>query len=299
MVELRQLRYFVAVAEELHFGRAAERVGIAQPPLSQQIQRLEAELGVQLFIRNRRRVQLSEPGRVFLDEARATLQQAERAVEAVRRAGRGEAGRLRVGFVGSATFDVMPSILRRFREHYPAVELTLSELSTAQQVAALRDRQIDIGFIRPPFLANDLELEIIARESLVAVLPPGHRLAGNAPIRLADLAGEPFVLFPHSFGPGLHAQIVGACQRAGFNPLIAQEAIALPTIVSLVSVGIGVSLLPASIQHLPWDGVSYRPLADDSLQIELAIAWRRDDGSPVVRAFLAEGTGIREQGTGV
>ena len=291
MVELRQMRYFVAVAEELHFGRAAERVGIAQPPLSQQIQRLEAELGVQLFIRNRRRVQLSEPGRVFLDEARAALRQAERAVDAVQRAARGEAGRLRVGFVGSATFAVMPPILRRFREHFPAVDLTLSELSTTQQVEALREQRIDIGFVRPPLVADDLALEIIAREPLVAVVPSDHRLAGGGTIRLADLAGEPFVLFPHSFGPGLHAQIVGVCQRAGFNPRIVQEAVALPTIVSLVSVGIGVSLLPASIQHLPWAGVSYHPLAGDSPQAELALAWRLDDESPVVRAFRAEGTG--------
>ena len=291
MVDLRQMRYFVAVAEELHFGRAAERVGIAQPPLSQQIQRLEAELGVQLFIRNRRRVQLSEPGRVFLDEARAALRQAEHAVDAVQRAARGEVGRLAVGFVGSATFDVMPPILRRFRNRFPDVELTLYELSTAQQVEALHEWRIDIGFVRPPIPANGLTLEIIAREPLVAVLPSDHRLAGETAIRLADLTSEPFVLFPHSFGPGLRAQIVGACQRAGFNPQIVQEAIALPMIVSLVSVGIGVSLLPASIQRLPWNGVSYHALAGDTVHTELALACRRDDESPVVRASWREGMG--------
>jgi len=288
MVELRQLRYFVAVAEELHFGRAAERVGIAQPPLSQQIQRLEAELGVQLFTRNRRRVALTEPGRAFLDEARATIRQAERAMETVQRAARGEVGQLGIGFVGSATFGVMPPILRRFRQRYPDVELTLYELSTAQQVEALGERRIEIGFVRPPVVATDLAIEIIASEPVVAVLPADHRLADADTLRLSELAGEPFVFFPSSFGPGLHARIVGACQQVGFTPRVVQEAIALPTIVSLVSVGIGVSLLPASIRNLGWDSVRYLPLAGDPPHVELAIAWRDDEASPVVQAFVRE-----------
>jgi DNA-binding transcriptional LysR family regulator len=285
MVELRHLRYFVAVAEELHFGRAAERIGIAQPPLSQQIQRLEKEIGVQLFVRNRRRVRLTEAGEVFLEEARATLRQAEQAVDLVKRASRGEVGRLNVGFVGSATFNVMPPILRRFRKDYPDVDLMLYELSTTQQVAALHERRIDIGFVRPPFSASDLALEVIAREPLVTILPFDHPLAERPSLRLAELTGEPFILFPNSYGPGLHARIVAACHQAGFNPRVVQEAIGQPTIVSLVSVGIGVSILPAAIQHLRWSGVVYRAIQDEHPPVELALAWRRDDASPAVDAF--------------
>jgi DNA-binding transcriptional LysR family regulator len=293
MVELRHLRYFVAVAEELHFGRAAERVGIAQPPLSQGIQRLERELGLQLFTRTKRRVALTEPGRVFLTEARATLAQAERAVDLARRAARGEVGRLNVGFVGSATFALLPPILRRFRKTHPEVELMLYELSTSQQVAALAERRIDIGFVRPPFDAAGLELEIVDREPLVAVLPAEHPLAARERLRLRDLAGEPFVLFPGSYGPGLRGHIVGACQAAGFNPRIVQEAIGQPTIVSLVSVGIGVSLLPAAIKQLPWQGVVYCRLEDDVPPVEMALAWRRDDDSPALRAFRQQAIGNR------
>jgi DNA-binding transcriptional LysR family regulator len=286
-IELRHLRYFVAVAEELHFGRAAERVGIAQPPLSQQIQRLERDLGIQLFTRTKRRVQLTEAGAVLLREARATLAQADRAVDAVQRAARGEVGRLDIGFVGSATFAVLPPLLRRFRATHPDVELGLFELSTAQQVAALLERRIDAGFVRPPFSEPALALEIVAREPLVAVLPVDHLLAREERVSLRALRDEPFVLFPESYGPGLHGHILGACQAAGFNPRIIQEAIGQPTIVSLVSVGIGVSLLPAAIERLLWDGVVYRRLIEEPPPVELALAWRAGDTSPVLDAFVA------------
>jgi DNA-binding transcriptional LysR family regulator len=287
MVELRQLRYFVAVAEELHFGRAAERVGIAQPPLSQQIQGLERELGVQLFERTKRRVQLTPAGAVMLEEARHTLQQAARTVELAQRAGRGEAGHLGIGFVGSATYRVLPDVLRAFRERYPGVRLTLLELSSARQVVALHERGIDVGFVRPPLPDRDLIIETVERDPLMAVLPVTHVLAARPALPLAALADESFVLFPPALGPGLHAHILGACERAGFTPRVTQEAIEQPTIVSLVSAGIGVSLLPASIERIPWPGVACRPLTDDLPPVELALARRHDDQAPVLAAFLA------------
>jgi DNA-binding transcriptional LysR family regulator len=291
-VELRQLRYFVAVAEELHFGRAAARVGIAQPPLSQQIQRLERELGVLLFTRTNRRVALTPAGRIFLDEARNTLAQAERAVDLVQRAGRGEAGKLAVGFVGSACYGLLPRVLRAFRAGYPGVELALHELSSARQAVALREGRIDVGFVRPTLNEPALRFETILREPLMAVLPEAHPLARLERVPLESLAGEGFVIFPRQLGPGLFARIVAACGRAGFAPEIVQEAVEQTTIVSLVAVGMGVSLLPASIEYLRWPGVACRPLTEGTPDIEMALAWRGGDTSPVLGCFLEVVRGV-------
>ena len=284
-MELRHLQYFVAVAEELHFGRAAQRLNMAQPPLSQQIRHLEEELGVQLFQRTRRHVELTDAGQAFLQEARLTLAQAEHAVKIARQAGRGEIGKLTIGFVGSATYEALPSIIRNFQERYPDVELILRELTTTQQVHALHDKRIHIGILRPPINDDTLVLETLIKEPIVLALPENHPLSRQSSLTVEALAHEHFILFPRHLGPGLYDQIIGLCQQAGFSPQVTQEAIQMQTILGLVATGLGIALIPASAQHLRCTGVIYRRL-DTNIYVELAMAWRKDDASPVLQAFL-------------
>lgn len=285
-MELRHLRYFVAVAEELHFGRAAERVHIAQPPLSQQIRRLEDELGVQLFDRTKRRVELTLAGRAFLGEARQTLARAEQAVRAAQQASRGEVGELAVGFVGSATYLIVPLVLRTFRHRFPKVELLLEELSPAEQAERLRLGQIHVGFFRSVSDDEALTFEWILEERLVMALPKSHRLARQHRVELAKLAGDSFVLFPRAIGPGFYDLIVSQCRRAGFTPRVALEASSVQTIVGLVAAGMGVALVPASCQNFRRAGVIYKAIREPGPTVKMAVAWRRDDRSPVLRAFL-------------
>jgi DNA-binding transcriptional LysR family regulator len=285
-VELRHLRYFVAVAEELHFGRAAARLHLAQPPLSRQIQQLENELGVRLFERGKRRVALTDAGAVFLDHARAVLAQADAAVEAARGAARGEAGKLTVGFIGAASYSVLPGIVQAFRTRVPDAELVLQELTTAEQLAALRAGQLRAGLVRPPVADATLAAETILREPLVVALPAGHPLAAQRRLALAALAAEPWVLFPRRLAADLYDQIVALCERAGFRPRLAQEAVQMQTVVRLVGAGGGVSLVPRSVRTLHSAGVAYRPLRDGPATVEMAVAWRRDDESPLLRQFL-------------
>lgn len=285
-MELRHLRYFVAVAEELHFGRAAARLQIAQPPLSQQIRQLEDELGVQLFCRTKRTVQLTEAGQVFLEEARELLTQAEHAIETVQRAKRGEIGRLTLGFVGSATYSILPDVVRAFRRHFPGVKLILHEMTTSEQVAALHEHRIHLGFVRPPLDDEMLLFKTVLQESFVAVLPESHPLATQSQVSLRSLSSEPFILFPRHLGSGFYDQIVSLCQQAGFSPQVMQEAIQMQTIVCLVAAELGVALVPASLQNLQRVGVVYKALQESTPIVELAIAWRRDERSPVVHKFL-------------
>ena len=203
-MELRHLRYFVTVAEELHFGRAAQRLQIAQPPLSQQIRQLEEELGVQLFHRTKRSVQLTEAGQLFLEEACQILTRAEQAIQIVQRADRGETGRLTLGFVGSATYSVLPVVLKVFRKRFPEVLLSLHEMTTTQQVQALHEDRIHLGFVRPPIHEQELMIESILKEPFVAVLPKFHRLANETQISLRSLANDPFILFPRYLGSGFY-----------------------------------------------------------------------------------------------
>ncbi|HYH11959.1 MAG TPA: LysR family transcriptional regulator, partial [Thermomicrobiales bacterium] len=272
MVELRQLRYFVAVAEELHFTRAAERLGMAQPPLSQQIRGLERELGVELFRRTKRRVELTEPGRVLLDSARRTLAEAATTVHDVQRAARGEVGRLAVGFVGAAVADVLPRILRHYTDGFPDVELDLRQCSTAEQVDRLRDGALHVGFLRPPIHEPALETQVVARERLLVVVPVRHRLAKRESVDLRELAGERFILFPRSQGPGSHDRIIRLCHEAGFVPEIGQEAVEMQTIVGLVAARLGVSIVPDSVRHLRTEGVRYLPLEGRTPTWDLAVA---------------------------
>lgn len=284
-MDLRQMRYVLAVAEELHFGRAAERLMIAQPPLSQQIKKLEGQIGVELFRRTKRRVEITAAGKAFVEEARRTLEQADTTVRAAQRAARGEEGRLVIGYAGSAGYQVLPRVLTRFRRQYPGVDVQLREMTTGEQVTALLARRIDAGFVRPPLDEPRLEVSVLMREDFVAVLPRSHRLARGRRVALGRLAAEPFVLFPRHLGPRLYDPILAACQRAGFSPTVAQEAMHVPTIVSLVAAGVGVALLPDSVRALRWSGVAYRPLEEPTSGTAIALAWRMGEDVPVVRMF--------------
>jgi DNA-binding transcriptional LysR family regulator len=285
-LELRHLRYFLAVAEELHFGRAAGRLGIAQPPLSQQIQRLEMVLGTRLLERTSRRVQLTAAGEAFRVEARRVLEAAEAAVDAARRADRGEMGELRVAFAATVMFLDLPRLIREFRQRYPGVHLDLREMPTGPQLLALRQGEIDIGFVREPSPDPALEIVTVMREPLRIAVNKSHPLAARPTLAVRDLAGEPFVLFPEVLAPGLYAQVIGLCRAAGFQPNIIEESRELYTSVSLVEAGVGVSILPASVEKLGWRGVRYRPIPSAAAETRIAAAWKRDRVRPVLEAFM-------------
>jgi DNA-binding transcriptional LysR family regulator len=292
-MELRHLRYFLAVAEEGHITRAAARLGIQQPPLSQQIHALERELEVQLFRRKPRGVELTSAGRALLDDARAILAQVEHARAATRRTARGEQGRIVVGFTTSAPFvPFVPRVIRAFRELYPLVALALEETGTGEMVDALRNELIDAAFIRSP--APDpagIAVHPLLDEAMVVALPQGHALAAapeTVPLPLAALAGDTFILYRRPVGPGLYDAIIAACHGAGFSPTVGQEAPRILSTLSLVAAGLGVSLVPASLQRLGMDGVVFRALDGASRpQAPLNLAHRRGETSPVVRRFAA------------
>lgn len=292
-MELRHLRYFRMVANELHFGRAAEKLHIAQPPLSKQIQDLEAELGFELFTRTKRSVALTPAGQAFSIEVTQIFQQLDRAIDIGRKTSRGELGQISIGFVGSATYNILPLMLQQFRCRYPNVQIELHELTTDRQLIWLREGRIDIGLIRPPIIAPDLTNQVIFQESLVVALPINHHLAGADFIELASLAGEPFILFPRELAPGLYDPIIASCQAAGFSPQVVQECIQMQTIVSLVSANMGVSILPESIQEAQRHGVVYKPIRVGGVNVEqlakIAIVWRIDDNSPTMNRFLEVG----------
>ncbi|MBH8574625.1 LysR family transcriptional regulator [Nostocaceae cyanobacterium CENA369] len=286
-MEIRHLRYFIAVAEELHFSRAAERLHIAQPPLSQQIQQLELELGVELFHRKtKRQVQLTEAGQVFLQEAYQLLAQLEKAIDLTQRTGRGEKGQLRVGFTSLVTYNLLPQILRKFREKYSEVELVLQEMTTTQQEQALQNRHIHVGFAHPPLEDNTLHQQCIQQEALIVALPETHLLAEQECIPMRSLAEEFFIMFPRHLGPGLYDQIVSLCQQGNFSPKITQEAIQMQTIIGLVSAGMGIAIVPSSLKNLQRSGVVYRPFQEKTPLIETTIVWQQEDITPVLQQFL-------------
>jgi DNA-binding transcriptional LysR family regulator len=284
-MELRHLRYFLVVAEELHFGRAAARLHITQPPLSQQIRQLEDELGVPLFQRTKRRVQLTNAGRAFREAAQQMLDQAEQAVRTAQRVHRGEIGPFTVGFVGSAMAGRFSEILLVFRTRFPEVALTLQELTTGQQVEALRQRRIDIGVLRPPIGEEDFAFETVDRESFVVVLPKTHPLASQQRIPLRALAQETVVMVPRVLWPGMEDDIVEFCQRAGCYPQRLSGATQTLTVIGLVA-GMGLSLVPASMQTVRWKGIVYRPVQERTPLADLTVVWRRDETSAVVKMFV-------------
>ncbi|MEJ6487306.1 LysR family transcriptional regulator [Nostoc punctiforme UO1] len=285
-MELRHLRYFVTLAEELHFGRAAERLHIAQPPLSQQIRQLEKELGFELFHRTKRSVNLTEAGVVFLDEVQQILRQLQQAIQVGQQTSRGELGELAIGFVSSAAYNILPTILRTFRNCVPGVSLELHELTTDQQLEWLRTGRIDVGFVRPPVEENTFSWEIIFQESLIVALPEAHLLANQSYVCLRSLANEPFILFPRILAPGLYDLIISLCQQAGFSPSVSQQAIQMQTIVSLVAAEIGVAIVPASLQNLQRTGVVYKNIEPVSSKVAIAMIWRSSETSPTIQRFL-------------
>jgi DNA-binding transcriptional LysR family regulator len=285
-MDLKHLRAAVAVADHLHFGHAAVALGVAQPPLSQQIKALEAELGVPLFERTTRAVALTPAGEAFVTDARAALSMVDSAARRATAAGRGESGELVIGMVGSSVRHPLPAIIRAFRTKYPAVTLTFHVLPTMTQVERLRAATLDLGLLRPPLPgpADDLVLVSIAREPLVAVLPNDHRLAGRRRIAVSTLAREPFVLFPRALGPGLYDEITALCRRGGFTPEVAQEAVQMPTIVGLVAAGCGVSIVPGSAAE-PRPEVVFVPVSPLVRLVDLAIALPRHNRSAVAANF--------------
>ncbi|MFI6082538.1 LysR substrate-binding domain-containing protein [Streptomyces sp. NPDC051217] len=298
-MELRRIEYFIAVAEELHFSRAAERLGIAQPALSQQIKRLETALGVRLLTRNRRRVALTAAGAAFLPRARETVASAERAVRTARRTAAGELGRLVLGFVGSATAEVLPRVLPLLRRDYPELRLVLKEMTSTEQLTALGNGELDLGLLRPPSPpVPGLRARLVAREPLLAALPSGHPLAGRDRVGPGDLRGEPFVLFPREKGQWLHDLITDYCRgRGGAHPVVAQEAVMMQTIVALVAAGTGVSLVPASQRLIARPGVVFRSLVAGPM-VDLAAMWSPSHETPACAAALGVLSGFPLSGSG-
>jgi DNA-binding transcriptional LysR family regulator len=285
-VELRQLRYFVAVAEELHFGRAATRSHVAQPAMSQQIKLLETELGVILLARTKRRVALTEPGRLFLVEARRALAQVATAVDTARRAAAGEAGRLRIGYTDSALWGALPAVIGVFRERYPRISLTMLERLPTQQLTGLRLGDLDVCIGPPPPLAADLRTTHVTEERVMVALPATHPLAARKSIGLASLADEPWVLVPSRVPSRLRDLVVTACAAEGFTPRVAQEARELDALVALVSAGLGVTLVPATAERIPRQGVVFRRLRGVDLKFRLVAMWPKGTTSPTVDSFL-------------
>jgi DNA-binding transcriptional LysR family regulator len=287
-MELRHLRYFLAVAEELNFTRAAERLGISQPPLTQQIKALEAELGVTLLDRSAYRIELTDAGRIFAAEAARILGDARSAMQAARRAATGVTGGVRVGFTESASFNsLVTSTLRTFRSDFPAVEVSLEERPSTDLITALREGRIDAGFVRPPVpTRRGLALDLLEREPLLVAVPSGHRLAGHREIDLGSLAAETFILYPRAVRPGLADTVVAACESAGFTPKVGQYAPQLSSTINLVAASLGISIVPDSMRCLQAHAVTYVPLRGEPLHALLGIAYRTDEGSAVVHNFI-------------
>lgn len=290
-IELRQLRYFVTVADEMHFGRAAQRLHMTQPPLSQAIQQLEAALGgVPLFARTSRSVALTPAGAALLPEARRILQQTAALPDLARRAASGASGRLSLAFVSTADYSVLPPVLREFREAYPDVEIDLREATTDVQIEELLQGRIDVGLLIPPLpdrARGQLDYLTVLTEPLILAVPKGLSvLRGKTKVALQALADQPLVIFPRRIAPALHDAILACYHDAGLTPRIGQEAIQMQTIIGLVSAGMGIALVPQSVSNLKRPGVDYRPLANRTPLVETGLAWRRDNASPVLRAFL-------------
>ncbi len=292
MFDFRQLRYFVTVAEELSFTRAAQRLHISQPPLSQQIQALEADLGVRLLERTKRHVALTEPGKLFLDQARQILDKAEEARIQMADAATGFSGKLRLAYTVSVTFHpALPQTLLRYRRFAPQVRLILGEMYTEAQYAALLSGDLDVGFVRDlpghEGMAKDLRLDVIDHEPLLLALPSGHPLAQKESIWLREVAMEAFVVQPRELAATLYDRLTQIAAKANFHPLIRQHAQQINGLLVLVAAGMGLALVPASMKSVSLAGVSYLRLEDPDAYMLLALASRADNPSPVVRRFLS------------
>jgi DNA-binding transcriptional LysR family regulator len=284
-IELRHLRYFVAVAEELHFGRAALRLHLAQPPLSQQIRKLEEILGYPLFIRTSRAVRLTSAGEVFLERARRTLRNVQEDMDEARSVGRGEEGFLRVGFIGSAMLTPLPAMLGRYRRLYPKVNLQLHESYTSAVVQKLLKGELDAGFLRDSGPASGLEIEPLFSEPFIAVVPRKHPLARYKTISTKDLRNEPFVFFSPSAGTLAYEKPVSLCEEHGFRPRVVQEAPQWLTIMRLVGAGLGVTIAPACVKQVAAPNVACLSLRSTVVQSDIELAYRSDEDRAIVEAI--------------
>ncbi|MGE8589789.1 MAG: LysR substrate-binding domain-containing protein [Alcaligenes sp.] len=290
-MDFRQLRYFVAVAEELSFSAAARRLHVSQPPLSLQIKALETELGAVLLDRDKRNVALTTAGALFLEQARRALGNLDRAAEVVRLASQGEAGEIRIAFTASVPMaEAFPRVVQTFRSSHPAARADLIHMSTGQQLQALADKSIDVGFLRPSLLfcpPPNIQTLDLWTDRLVAVLPAWHALAATqSPLPMAALSDEPFILFPRGLGCGLFEHVMVLASRAGFAPRLMQEAREGATIVGLVAAGMGISVLPDTYARTGIPGVVYRNLDTPDATSRLLLAYRRDDAAPLLQRFV-------------
>jgi DNA-binding transcriptional LysR family regulator len=285
-MDLRHLRYFIAVAEELSFTKAAERLHKAQPPVSQQIRQLEEEMGVTLLLRTRRHVELTEAGRVFLDQARQILRSTNSAVVQAQRAQRGEIGRITVGFFEHMSYTLLPPILRAYRERFPAVEVQLRWFPVISQAEALRRGDLDIAFLRAVPDMNDVTWETILEEPFVLAVPSSHTLAGAESVSLKSCAQEQFIMYTEALAPDFRATHMRMCASAGFVPKVASEVGQVYTLLGLVSSGAGIGFVPASVQKVHFDPVEYKPIQGKIVTYEVLLGWSQRNPTPLMKAFL-------------
>ncbi|ANX11645.1 LysR family transcriptional regulator [Fictibacillus sp. WQ 8-8] len=286
-MELRHLRYFVTVAEELNFSRAAVRLNISQPPLSQQIQQLESELGVPLFYRTKRKVELTDSGKVFLGKAYKILFEVEKACDHTKKAYEGKYGQLVIGFTGSATYDFIP-LLQSYRAKFPLVEVIVHQMSTPEQVLALNEERIDVGLICTPIAIENSKLNIspIRRQHFIAVLPETHKMAKKKfPLEIRELAEDTFIMTPRQEGSVYYDTIMSIFHKVGFIPKITTAHVST-AVTSLVSAGMGVALLPYLLENLQMKGVVFKEITDTTTKIETAVAWRHNEKSSIVDPFI-------------
>jgi DNA-binding transcriptional LysR family regulator len=290
-IDLKQLKYFLAVAEEKSFSRAAERLHISQPPLSQQIMKLESELGVRLFTRTTRSFELTVAGRALMVEAADLLGRMRMTIDTIRQIDRGQVGRLRVGIVGSAMWGPIPGLLERFQTDFPRVTWTIHELGPNDQWEALRNKQIDVGFWREPRIEPDvlkaanLRQELCFKEQFCVAVNARHPLAGRDVISLLDIAGEPMLTL-HLDQSAEPRYLMQCCVNAGFEPTIFQEAAEPQTLLAMVGAGLGVALMPETTSRIGWPGVRFLPINEHAPSANLYISYPAQDDAPVVRAFL-------------
>jgi len=285
-MEFRQLRYFLAVAEHLHFTLAAERLGIAQPPLSQQIIKLEREIGTKLFVRHPRRVELTEAGVIFRERAQRVLEDANDALEHVKMAARGESGHLSIGFAGSTVFHpAVARLLRRFREAYPGVKIRTEESNSVALLGKLADAQVDCAMVRLPLDCGEMKVTPLVQEKMIAVLPSGHALGRRRQIDLKQLAADPFILYPRAINPELHDAIISACRAAGFSPRVEMESPQISSSVNMAAAGFGVAIIPESIAQFRAEGVTYQDISNKDLGTAIALITRPRDKSVTVKHF--------------
>ena len=285
-MELRHLRYFIAVAEELNFSRAAEKLGMSQPPVSQQLKQLERELGVELFRRVPHGVQLTRHGEVLWTAARRLTHDVERFRALAEQLKEGKEGVLRLGVVGTALLGRLPALMRDARRQMPQVAFELEEIESGDQWGAFLEHRIDIGVLRPPIAAEGLSYLDLSREPFVAAVSRDHRVAGSPSISAVDLRSDPFVLFPRRLGTGLYDSVLEVCLQAGFVPQIVHETERMQTVIGLVAAGEGVSIVPQCVKRLQLPGVEYLELRDSAVTSTLSLAWRNDSVTPVLGRFL-------------